>query len=440
MKSFQTVISSNINSSNCLWRSISAFAVAGAFFVPSIAFAAPTNIELYVGKVHVLNEPNVKRIAIGNGKVASAAVIDSKQVLVLPEQAGQTEIRLWRKNGTEAEYHFTVHAADVTRVLGEVKSLLGEASSVSIKIVGEKIILDGNNVTADEAARVAEVSKRYPQIINLMGKVGLERMVYVDVKIVEFRKNAFKNLGVKWKGDAPGPTFGLVGDFKRSDEFKGDFGDFSAPAGTAIGRRISPFATYFGITTSFLSALNLAQSNGDATILAEPKLTSKSGGSAKFLAGGEVPIPIANALGQSTISFKPYGVRLDISPLISEGGVIATKVAAEISSIDLANAVQGVPAFVSRKAETEVNLRENETLVLSGLVNEDLSKAIDKVPFLGDIPILGHLFKSTEFRRNQTELVIFLTPRFISADSEFNKAKISGTNERVKSNQTTLVE
>ncbi len=405
-----------------------------------VAFSQPNNVELYVGKVLVLNEPNVKRVAVGNGKIVSVAVIDSKQVLVLPEQPGQTEVRLWKKNGTEVEYVFHVYSSDTRKIVDEIKTLLGEQSTSSVKVLGDKILIDSTNASADEAARIVEVAKRYPQIVNLQGKVGMERMVYIDVKIVEFKKNAFKNLGVKWNSSGAGPTFGLMGDFKKSDVFQGAGGNTQTVAGVAIGNRISPFASYLGIATSFASILNVAQSNGDATILAEPKLTSKSGGLAKFLAGGEIPIPITSSLGQTSVTFKQYGVRLEITPLVGAGGIISTKVLAELSAVDTGNAVNGVPAFLTRRAETDVNLRENETLVLSGMINEDMAKAVDKVPLLGDIPIIGALFRSTEFRRNQSELVIFLTPHFISAGSEFNTKSIESAKERVQSHRLQLAE
>lgn len=402
--------------------------------------AQKARVDLYIGKVQVLNESNVKRMAIGNGKVISAVVLDNKQVLVLPEIAGQSDLHLWKKDGSEVIYSFAVFASDSARTLADIRSLLGEGSNISVKMVGDNIVLEGTNVSTEEASKVAELTKRYPQIINLVGKLGLEKMVYIDVKIVEFKKNAFKNLGVKWSTSAPGFTYGIIGDSKRSDLLEGANPNAAAPPNVQIRPRIPPFASYFGLATSFTSVLNLAQANGDATILAEPKLTSKSGGQAKFLAGGEVPIPIVSALGQSNITFKPYGVRLEITPTVSGSGIISTKVLAELSAVDLANAVQGVPAFAIRRAETEVNLRQYETLVLSGLVNEDFAKAIDKVPLLGDIPILGALFKSTEFRSNKTELVIFLTPRFIAADTDVNQTLIDSAQKRVVNNRANLAE
>ena len=404
------------------------------------AFAQKSRVDLYIGKVQVLNESNVKRMAIGNGKILSAVVLDNKQVLVLPEVAGQSDLHLWKKDGSEVVYSFSVFAVDSARTLSDIKSLLGDGSTISAKMVGDNIVLEGANVSTEESGKVAELTKRYPQIINLVGKLGLEKMVYIDVKIVEFKKNAFKNLGVKWSTSAPGFTYGIIGDSKRSDVLGGATTNQAAPPGVDIRGRIAPFASYFGLATSFASVLNIAQSNGDATVLAEPKLTSKSGGQAKFLAGGEIPIPVVSALGQSSITFKPYGVRLEITPTVSGSGIISTKVLAELSAVDVGNAVQGVPGFAIRRAETEVNLRQYETLVLSGLVNEDFAKAVDKVPLLGDIPILGALFRSTEFRNNKTELVIFLTPRFIAADVDFNQTTIDTAQKRVTTNRAVLAE
>jgi pilus assembly protein CpaC len=399
---------------------------------------ATETINLYVGQAYVLNEPNVKRMALGNGKIVAATVLDARQVLLLPESVGQTTLYFWRKNNSENSYIINVVASDLNKLLVEIKAMLGDASTIKSRIVGDKVVLEGANVSSMESTRIAEIARRFPQIVNLVGRLGLEPMVYIDVQIVEFRKNALKSLGVKWDKGAPGFSVGVLGDFKRNGQFTPELNTTGAAPvpGIVSQPRINPFSAYVGIATSFASALNFAASNGDATILAEPKLTSKSGGVAKFHAGGEIPLPVTNSFGQTSVQFKPYGVRLDITPLVNDAGIISTKVTAELSAVDVANAVSGIPAFLTRRAETEVNLRENETLVLSGLMSEESGKAIDKVPSLGDIPILGALFRSTEFRRNQTELVIFLTPRIITPDATLNKALVESTREKIKGERT----
>jgi pilus assembly protein CpaC len=159
--------------------------------------------------------------------------------------------------------------------------------------------------------------------------------------------------------------------------------------------------------------LQLLVQNGDAVILAEPKLAAKSGGTARFIAGGELPIPYSSGLGATSIAFKEYGIKFDFSPLSASNGLIASKIAAEISAIDFEVQVNGIPGLTKRRAETEVNLRAHETLVIAGLLSEETSKNADKLPALGDVPVL---------RDRRTDLVVFITPRFVGADVHDTRA------------------
>ncbi len=187
-----------------------------------------------------------------------------------------------------------------------------------------------------------------------------------------------------------------------------------------------------GLASSITSIINLLVQNGDAVVLAEPRLACRSGGSARFVAGGELPVPFSSGLGTVSVGFKEYGVKFDVSPVASETGVIAAKIAAEISAINFEIQVQDVPGLLKRRAETEVNLRENETLVIAGLLTEESSKSIDRVPGLGELPILGKLFRSREFRDRKTDLVVFITPRFVGATSTTQREAIERSAQRLE--------
>ncbi|MGD9946081.1 MAG: type II and iii secretion system protein, partial [Burkholderiaceae bacterium] len=152
---------------------------------------------------------------------------------------------------------------------------------------------------------------------------------------------------------------------------------------------------------------------------------------ARYPAGGALPVPFASGLGAVSVGFKEYGIKFDVSPMAGESGVIAAKIATEISSINFDVQVQSVPGLTKRRAETEVNLRENETLVIAGLLSEESSRSIDKVPAIGDVPILGRLFRSRQFRDRKTDLVVFVTPRFVGAASERNQQAIDDGRRRL---------
>jgi pilus assembly protein CpaC len=384
-------------------------------------------LTLFKGEARVLDEPSIRRMAVGDGEVVSANLLDGRQILLLAEEEGQSSLHLWRRDGTETSYSITVASSDAGRMLSEVRALLGDANNVTARIVGDKIVLEGKDLTGEQARRIEEVGKRYPQIVNLISMVGLERMVSIDVSILEFRKSALRDLGIRWNTRAVnGPNYGIVGDIHRSDAL--------APGGSGSGRLspsgplVSPFASYFGLTSTVTSLIDAAVNNNDATFLAEPRLTTKSGSSAKFLAGGEVPIPLANGFGNVTVQFKQYGVKLEVNPVVSDSGVVTTSVMTELSAIDSSFSVGELPAFITRRTETEVNLRAGQALVISGLFDGSSTKALEKVPGIGDIPVIGELFRSRQYRRNKTELVIFLTPRVIVTDEAPNTEAIEKAN------------
>ena len=373
----------------------------------------PAALTLYVGQAHVLNEGEVRRIAIGNGKVIQATALDERQVLIVPEAPGQSTLHIWGANGPERLLVVTVLAADIGRLVAEVRGMLGDVANLRVRPVGDKLLVEGENLTEEQGVRLAEVGKRYPQLVNLASKVGLERMITIDVRMVEVRRDSLENIGVRWSASAAGPSFGIVGDIKRSSPLTPG-GTAAGAAGLEIRPKVGAFASALSIASSVTSMINLMVQRGDAVVLAEPSLSCRSGGSAKFLAGGELPIPYSSGLGNTSVVFKEYGVKFDVSPTANSTGVIAAKIATEISAINFDVLVKEVPGISKRRAETEVNLRENETLVIAGLMSEESTRSVDQVPALGDLPVLGKLFRSRAYRDRQTELVVFITPRFVS--------------------------
>lgn len=368
-------------------------------------------ITLYVGEAHVIDEPNVRRIAVGNGKVLQATALDDRQVLVLPEGPGQSTLVLWGKTGPQRTYVFNVLPADTGRLLAEVRAMIGEARKVTARVVGDKVLVEGSEVPEEVSARIAEIARRYPQVVNLLPRVGQERMIAMDVKFIEIRRELLENIGVKWPGSAQGPSFQIIGDAHRSAALRP--GGAADGVGLQVSPRIAPFATSLSIASSLTSMLNLLVQNGDAVVLAEPRLSCRSGGNARFVAGGELPIPVSGALGTASVGFKEYGIKFDVSPIASESGLIAAKIATEISAVNFEVAVREVPGLTKRRAETDVNLRENETLVIAGLLTEEGARNMDRVAGASELPILGSLFRSRLFRDRQTELVVFITPRFV---------------------------
>ena len=387
----------------------------------AMAQPLPMVIDLAVGQAHVLEESNVRRIAVGNGRVVQVTALDKRQILLLPEAAGQSTLHLWGRNGIERQYLINVTANDANRTASEINRLLHNSPRIRAHAVGDKVVLDGSSPTEEDAYRSAEIVKRYPQAISLISRGGYERMIDMEVRMIEIGKNALHRLGVRWQSGSgvpyaiDGPAFGLIGDFKRSDAFLP--GGLRVTAGFPVRPRISPFATAASLVTSLTSMVDLLVQNGEAAVLAEPRLSCRSGGNARFVAGGELPIPVIGDNGSASVQFKEYGVRFEVSPTVNEDGVISASMQAEISSINPEVSVRDVPGLRKQSAATEVNLRQGETLVIAGMLSNEIAGTIDKIPGLGDLPILGKLFRSRRFQNRETELIVLITPRLHAAAS-----------------------
>lgn len=404
-------------------------------FAPS-SYANPAEeISLTIGETHLLPSHSLKRVAVGNGKVVAARRIERDQVMLIGQQQGSTSLHLWFRDGTQQRISVKVSPGENEALLQDVRRWLGPKSSVEVKSIGGRVVIEGRARTVQEAQKIRELAQRSPSIVNLVQQTGVEQMIAMEVRFLEVKKSALENIGLNWQKNAAGPIFGIVGDSHTNRYFRpsasGGLTDSGAPvfSGNLPGvdsaaaplSRVTPFAMYFGLQSTLASVLNLMEQKGDAIVLAEPILSCRSGGSAKFLAGGEVPLPTTSSVGTTSVQFKPYGIKFEINPTLTESGSIAARVMTELSTVDPAIKVGDLPAFLSRQTETEVNLREGETLVISGLISEDRSKTVEKLAGLADIPVLGRLFQSKDFRERRSEMIVFVTPRFISPESSLNK-------------------
>lgn len=386
---------------------------------PSSTLSATDEVEtitLSLGQGHLMEVGQVLRIALGSGRVLQANWLDDRQLLLIPEAPGETTLHLWLKGGGIRKYQILVTESNSVRLAQDMNLLLGDNSGVRARALGDRILLEGQNPTEEGAWRAAELVKRYPQVISLVSRRGYEQMISLEVKMIEIGRNALKQLGVRWQGGGAGdwavsgPSFGVIGDFKRSGAFLPE-GGAAATRGFAVAPRIHPFATSASMVSSLSSMIDLMVQNGDAAVLAEPRLSTRSGGKARFVAGGELPIPVLSANGAANVDFKEYGVRFEVEPVVNAQGVISASLHTEVSSIDDEVTVMGVPGLRKQSSNTDVNLRPGETLVIAGMVRNEMSGAITKIPGLGDLPILGHLFRSKRFRQRESEMVVLITPR-----------------------------
>jgi len=393
------------------------------------------NINLYANQVKVIPCSPLARVAVGNGKLLSVSTL-THQIVMIADAPGTTDVYMWEKDGRQIAYHVNITPSDNLQTFGELQNLLNEFPGVQARTTGRQVVLSGN-ASANELKRLNLAIRAYPGVVNLVrpDTVDMKRMVVLDVQVVNFSKNAMDNLGINWQTSVLGPSVGLVGDFVNNSLYRlGDISGGGATPGNALNGpggslsglplNVPPFSSYAGIVSTLTSQINLAVQNGQAYILANPRLVTRSGDTASFLAGGQVPIPVSAGFGAVSVTYKNYGVKLNIQPDVDRQGNILANIKTEISEINPALTVQGYPAFLTRKTNSIVNVHSGQTIVLSGLIHSTGNNTINKLPWLGDIPILGALFRSTQFQHDQSELVIFVTPEVINPTSSVNRAMV----------------
>ncbi len=417
--------------------------VARTILASKVGFAA--EIEMFTGETRVISEPNAGRLAVGNGKALSAAVMDDKEILLIANDVGVSSLHIWTRDGRNRRLKVTIMPSDTPRVTREIAAFLAKIPNTKAAVIGDKIIVEGDNLSDRDLTKVVELAKRYPQIVNFTNPVGWEKMIVMDVKVVEFPTTALKETGLKW-GATGGVAFGGVwSPFRRGNDGPYEINLISgartpAPITSPGGSGSYPLTSSLNILSvlnmGLNAQLNLMEQNGTAVILAQPTLSARSGAKATFLAGGEFPFSVSNLSG-STIVFKPYGIRLEIEPRVDHNGVIRARIMSEVSDIDTSIPTTGGPALRTRRTETEFNVMEGGTIVLSGLLRRDVGTSVDKVPFLGDIPVLGALFRSKRFQNNETELVVFVTPVAVDKNSLALEASMARAAARLDSTPQT---
>lgn len=375
-----------------------------------------TDLELYRGEAKVLPIA-ATRIAIGNGKVVSASSVSANQLLVLGEQPGTSTLHLWLKNGTERDLTVTVREVDNSGTLQDIKRLLTHVENVSARIAAGKIVLEGEMVSDENQARVAAIQKMYPdQVVNFIGKVGWEKMIYMDVKVVELTTKGSRDLGIRWDSSINGPHAGTVADIYSNKLFR------YVPEAQTSGLDLStvplpgaiwPPKSFITMASLITSRINLLVQDGEAEVLAAPTLTTRSGSTARFVVGGEVPLPVTSTQGRTEVTMKEYGIIVEVTPVTDTSGAIYAKVDVEVSSIDRSVTVLGVPGFLKRKSTAEFNSRDGETVVLNGMYSYESSGDTQQVPGLGKLPVFGGLFRNKGATKATREVAIIITPRVV---------------------------
>lgn len=395
---------------------------------------ASVELDMTVGESRVFPAPGVARLAVGSGQILTASALDDKEVILFANGVGSTTVFVWHADGRHQRIKVNVTAGDISRVAREVAAFLANIPKARTSIVGDKVIVEGEELSDNDRDKLAELAKRYPQIVNFTNPIGWEQMVMMDVKVVEFPTTELREMGLKWNATGGAAMGAIWSPVSRNDNGKNllniTAGQLPITGVDGAALATSALSTMTAVNLGLNGQLSLLRQDGRATVLAEPQLSTRSGYKASFLAGGEFPYSVSTISG-TTVMFKPYGIKLDIEPKLGRNGVVRATIEAEVSSIDTSVSSSSGPALLTRKTRTEFNVRNGETIVLSGLLQRSSSTDIDKVPLLGDIPVLGNLFRSKRYQNKETELVVFVTPSFVDSQTPELRERVQRTQERL---------
>jgi pilus assembly protein CpaC len=352
--------------------------------------------------VLIVNSGPLQRFSVGDPGVAEAVVVSPTEVLVNGKTLGTTSLVLWDQTGTPRLYSIEV-TADAPGLERYLRSLMPE-ESITVQASGNSVTLSGNIKDPTSVGRAIEVAKGTGAIIvdNMIAPPAVQ--VLLQVRFAEINRSATK----EWSA-----AFNAL----NTDELRGNLDWEGNTISDGLVRALvsSPGANIEAL-------ISASKSKGLFRTLAEPNLLTVPGKEAYFLAGGEFPFPTLQSgtnTGGITIVFKDFGIKLRFTPTIARNGAIRLKLAPEVSSLDFANAlvISGfeIPTILTRRAETEVELREGQYLAIAGLMDNSTTKNSTKIPILGDIPILGQFFRSTDAQQRRTELLVLVSPKLVQA-------------------------
>lgn len=391
------------------------------------------NLSQGTGSLIRLSEP-MSDVFVANDSVADVQVRSSTQLYVFAKTRGETTVYATGKSG-RVVYAANVRVGNNISSVGEMLNLAMPEAALQATPMNNLVLLTGTTASPEDAAEAQRLVQAYvgegTQVVSRI-RTATPLQVMLRVRFAEVSRSAMKNIGVNLlnRHSSSGTLFGIG---------RGDPGTINTVGGLtdpltgvqkqtvtgatfnniAGGTTLGLFGRLFGM--DMLGTLDLLQTDGLATTLAEPTLTALSGETASFLAGGEFPIPVSQGNNAVTIEYKQYGVGLAFTPYVLANGRISMRVRPEVSELSDGGSVRlngfTVPAMTTRRAETTVELGSGQSFMLAGLLQNRNNNTIERTPFLGDLPILGSLFRSAGYRRSETELVIIVTPYLVRPTS-----------------------
>lgn len=387
---------------------------AGAEAVPPEGSVIRLNLD---GSVILDTEYDVKRISIAKPETADVLVISPRQILLIGKGLGKTNLVFWSEAEVPTAREVVV-GVDLEKIRGDLEKI-APGEEVELTPSGDSLILSGTASNPLAHKRVLDTAKANVRNVVDLVKVSKVEQVLLQIRVAEVDRSVAKELGFNllfrhnsFKGilNPPG-SFDTAGAVVRN-------GAVDLLAETSSLTNL--FVAIPGTDARFAALVHILEDKGALKTLAEPNLVVASGDEGRFLVGGEFPVVIASAAGSgaaASVDYKEFGIRLHFKPTVVPNGDIYLKIMQEVSELDFANgvAVSGfqLPALKSRKTESGLQLGDGQTFVLAGLIDNKTNKKVSKIPLLGDIPILGALFRSTRYTNSETELMVMVTPKIV---------------------------
>lgn len=378
---------------------------AGRARAQEVVTAPQQAVVVVKGQTALIVQPvPLQRLSIADPTVAEVLAVSPREILINGKELGSTSLLIWDQSGRRHLY--TVEVLPDTLSLRQTIRQVFPGEQVVISTTGRSVILSGPVSTATVGERIQEIAEAagFTVISNLQAPPAPQ--ILLEVRFAEVSRSALEQLGAEVRalrlgGRGEGPT------------------DVEGQAETGI-LRLSLLDPRLEIDV----VIRALQERGLFRSLAEPNLLARNNEEASFLAGGEFPVPVVQggATNAVTVEWKEFGVRLRFRPTILPNGVIRLAIAPEVSSLDFANGIRlsgfVIPSLLTRRAETEVELREGQYLAIAGLLDNTLKESASKLPILGDIPILGALFRSRDSRQARTELLVLVSPRLVAPSDQ----------------------
>jgi pilus assembly protein CpaC len=396
------------------------------------AVAVPERLFVFVGKsVLVESAVPIERVSVGFGEIAEAAAVTDREVLLNGRAPGETSLIIWQRGGGKLFFDVTVGASDLaanSRVdaVGRELKLELPGQNVEINYENSTVFLRGRVKDLVSAERAVSIASTLGRTVNLLyvDVPPLEPQILLKVRFASVDRSASLQLGLNIVSTGAGNTIGAVSTQQFSSP-QINTGTTGPPITLSDALNIFLFRPDLNL----LAAIQALQQNSLLEILAEPDVLAMNGRSASFLAGGEFPFPSfqpsATGIGTVTVTFREYGIRLNFTPTITPRGTIQLQVAPEVSALDFTNGlvVQGytIPALTVRKVNTEIELAAGQSFAIAGLIDDQFTETLSKIPGLGDLPILGKLFQSKTRTKSNTELLVIVTPELVSPPATANQ-------------------